>query len=102
MAEVCPKCGLPKAICVCKTIEQEQQRVRIRLETRRWGRATTVVEGLNGSKKELSDMASRLKAICACGGGAKDGVILLQGDHRQKVKEILCNLGFQPENVEVI
>lgn len=102
MAEICPTCGLPKAICVCETISREQQRVRIRLETRKWSRPTTIVEGLNGSKKDLTGLASKLKATCACGGGVKEGVIILQGDHRMKVKDYLPEFGVPSDNIEVI
>jgi len=38
MAEICPICGLPKDLCVCEEISKEQQRIRIRLETRKWGK----------------------------------------------------------------
>lgn len=102
MADICPRCGLPVSICVCTTISREQQRVRVKLESRKWGRIMTVIEGLDGSKKDLTDIASKLKAACACGGGLKNGVILLQGDHREKVREVLISLGVQPENIEVI
>ena len=102
MAEICPVCGLPKAICVCKTISREQQKVRIKFETRKYKRPTTIIEGLNGSKRDLNEIASKLKSACACGGGYKNGIIILQGDHRNKAKEILAELGIPEENIEVI
>ncbi|MEM4384496.1 MAG: hypothetical protein QXU44_10615, partial [Candidatus Caldarchaeum sp.] len=63
---------------------------------------TTVIEGLNGSKKDLQEIASKLKSTLACGGVVKDGVILLQGDHRDRVRKALVELGLSEENIEVI
>ncbi|MDJ0269910.1 MAG: translation initiation factor [Aigarchaeota archaeon] len=102
MGEICPTCGLPQSICVCGTISREQQRVKVRLETRKWNRPLTVIEGLNGTKKDLQEMASRLKTALACGGAVKDGLILLQGDHRDRVKDLLVSLGLSEENIEVL
>jgi translation initiation factor 1 len=47
MAEVCPTCGLPRDLCVCGEIGKEQQRIRIRLETRNFGKPTKFVDGIN-------------------------------------------------------
>jgi translation initiation factor 1 len=102
MAEICSTCGLPKSICVCSTISREQQRVKIKIERRKWNKPTTVIEGLDGTKKDLQEIASKLKGVLACGGVVKDGMILLQGDHRDKAKEILLQLGLSEENIEVI
>ncbi|MEM4281009.1 MAG: translation initiation factor [Candidatus Caldarchaeum sp.] len=102
MADICSTCGLPKSICVCGTISREQQRVKIKLERRKWNKPTTVIEGLNGTKKDLQEIASRLKTVLACGGVVKDGMILLQGDHRDKAKDALLQMGLSEENIEVI
>lgn len=101
MAEICPVCGLPKEICVCGTIIKEQQKVTIKLETRKWGRPTTVIEGVDEKNVDLGRLAQRLKTLCACGGTAKNSQILLQGDHREKTREVLVEQGFQEENIEV-
>ncbi|MCS7133380.1 MAG: stress response translation initiation inhibitor YciH [Candidatus Caldarchaeum sp.] len=89
-------------MCVCGTISREQQRVRIKLELRKWNKPTTVIEGLNGTKKDLQEIASKLKATLACGGVVKEGQILLQGDHRDRVRDALLDLGLSEENIEVI
>lgn len=102
MAEICPTCGLPKDLCVCGEIEKEQQRIRIRLETRKFGKPTTIVDGINDDKNtRLADIAQKLKGLCACGGTAKNGQIMLQGDHREKVRQYLIKLGYPEENIEV-
>ncbi|MEM1584035.1 MAG: translation initiation factor [Nitrososphaerota archaeon] len=102
MPEICPVCGLPKSICVCRTISREQQRIKVKLETRKWGRPVTIIEGLDGDRNELEQLAKKLKSICASGGTVKNGVILLQGDHRDKVKEVLLSIGHSEENIEVV
>ena len=100
MAEVCTTCGLPKDLCVCGEIEKEQQRIRIRLETRKFGRPTTVIDGIDEKTTDLSEIAHKLKAYCACGGTAKAGLIMLQGDHRDRVREFLIKIGYPAENIE--
>lgn len=101
MAEVCSTCGLPKDLCVCGTISMEQQLVKVRLETRKWGKPTTVIEGIDGKSVSLSDLAGKLKSYCACGGTAKDNQILLQGDHREKVRKMLVQYGFPETSIEI-
>jgi len=101
MAEICPTCGLPQDICVCEEISKEQQRIRVRLETRKWGKAVTIIDGINDKDADLSRLAQKLKTFCACGGTAKNNEILLQGDHRDKVRDYLIHLGYPEENVEI-
>lgn len=101
MTDICAVCGLPKDLCVCSEIEKEQQRIRVRLETRKWGREMTIIEGINSSRAELQKIAQKLKTLCACGGTAKNNQILLQGDHRKKAKELLVSLGFPESQIEV-
>jgi translation initiation factor 1 len=94
MSDICPKCGLPKEICVCEEIAREQQNITIAVDKRRYGKMMTVVDGLNPHDLDLDSLISNLKSICACGGTIKEGRIELQGDHRKKVKEALEKLGF--------
>lgn len=101
MAEICPTCGLPKDLCACGEIEKEQQRIRIRLETRKFGKATTIVDGIDYKNSNLAELAHKLKGICACGGSSKNCQILLQGDHREKVRDYLVKIGYPEENIEL-
>jgi len=101
MAEICTVCGLPKDLCVCGTISMEQQLIKVRLETRKWGKSLTVIEGIDTKSVDLGKIATKLKSLCACGGSAKDNKILLQGDHRDKVKQFLINFGFPISSIEV-
>ncbi|MBC8498473.1 stress response translation initiation inhibitor YciH [Candidatus Bathyarchaeota archaeon] len=101
MAEICPVCGLPKELCVCEEMSKEQQRIRIRIENKRWGKKYTIIDGIDSKDMKLNKLASQLKAKCACGGTAKNDQIMLQGDHRQVVREVLIGLGFPEENIEI-
>jgi translation initiation factor 1 len=100
MSEVCPNCGLPKELCVCESIAKESEKIRILEVKKRYGKISTVVQGLSkdvDSKGVLKELKTRL----ACGGTVKDGVIELQGRHRNKVKDILVRLGFKEDQIEV-
>ncbi len=101
MAEICPVCGLPKDLCVCEEMSKELQRIRIRVESRKWGKKYTVIDGIDSKEMKLNKLASTLKEKCACGGTAKNDQIMLQGDHREVVREVLIGLGFPSENIEV-
>lgn len=101
MAEICPVCGLPRDICVCREISKEQQRIRVRLEMRKWGRPVTIIDGIDEKDTDLGRLAQKLKTFCACGGTAKNSEILLQGDHREKVRSYLIQMGYPEENVEL-
>lgn len=101
MAEICPKCGLPKDICVCSTISREQQRIKVHLEMRRWKRPVTIIEGIDDKNIDIGRLAQKLKTLLACGGTSKRNQIMLQGDHRGRAKQLLSELGFPGENIEV-
>ena len=101
MAEICEVCGLPTDLCVCNEISKDQQRIRVRLEKRKWNKPVTVIEGLESKSVDLVRIAKQLKSFCACGGTAKNNQILLQGDHRDKITDRLISLGFSGTNIEV-
>ena len=92
---ICTSCGLPDEICVCEDIAIEQQEIRILVDTRRYGKQMTIVEGLDANAVDVHAIMSKLKSKCACGGAYKDGHIELQGDHRQKVQKILSDMGVE-------
>lgn len=101
MAEVCSRCGLPVDLCVCEELERDETRIVVRLEMRRFRKPTTIIDGLNPKRTDLEKVAKELKGRFACGGTAKDGYILLQGDHRDGVKDELVHLGFNGTSIEV-
>lgn len=100
MPEVCPNCGLPKDICVCETIAMEEQKIKVSTVAKRYGKLVTIIRGLSkdvDSKNILKEMKTRL----ACGGTIKEGGIELQGNHKERVLQILMKLGFKKEQIEV-
>ncbi|MEM5834373.1 MAG: stress response translation initiation inhibitor YciH [Candidatus Aenigmatarchaeota archaeon] len=99
MPEVCPKCGLPVELCVCKTIERETEKIRVFIERRRFDKPITIIEGIKENAKEIT---SHLKQKLACGGTFKKGHIELQGDHRAKIKELLVKLGYSEDLIEIM
>ncbi len=102
MALVCPVCGLPQELCVCGTISSEKELIKVRLELRRFRKPTTIIEGIDPKNNNLHDISKKLKTWCACGGSAKNGVIILQGDHRESMVEYLGKFGFPSESIEVL
>lgn len=98
---VCDKCGLPDDLCVCEEIVKESQRVRISLDKRRFGKFATIIDGIDDKGINLKELSSLLKAKCACGGTIKDRTIELQGDHKEKVREILETIGYSPDSIEL-
>ena len=101
MSEVCTKCGLPKELCVCETIAKESQKIQVYLEKKKFGKINTVIEGIDEKEIDFKELTKKLKTKFACGGTAKDGRIELQGDHKNKVKHILVEIGFASETIEV-
>jgi len=62
----------------------------------------TVIDGINDKDQDLGRLAQKMKTFCACGGTAKNGQIMLQGDQRGKSVEFLVQqLGYPQENIEV-
>ncbi|MBS3126168.1 translation initiation factor [Candidatus Woesearchaeota archaeon] len=101
MSEICTTCGLPKELCVCESIAKESQRIKVYLDKKKFNRIYTVVVGINDKEIDIKDLTKKLKNKFACGGTVKDGRIELQGDHKQKVKQQLVELGFGPETIDV-
>ena len=72
------------------------------METRKWKRPVTIIEGVDDKDFNIGDLMKKLKTMCACGGTRKSDKIILQGDHRGKAKELLSQLGFSDNNIEVV
>ena len=101
MSEICPKCGLVKELCVCETIAKESQLIKIFLERKKFRKFSTIIEGIDQKEINIRDLAKKLKEQFACGGTVKEGNIELQGDHKNKIKDILIKMGFSPDTIEV-
>ena len=98
--QMCTECGKPKASCVCgkKTAGTAKGDgiVRVGRETKgRKGAGVTVISGIPLAADELKMLAKELKSRCGGGGTVKDGIIEIQGDHRNLVLEELARRGFK-------
>ncbi len=97
---MCPACRQPIANCLCKTLAAQQKPagdgvVRVSRETAgRSGKAVTVVRGVPLQGEALAALGKRLRTFCGAGGTLKDGVLEVQGDHRDRVVEWLGKEGF--------
>ena len=71
------------------------QPLKIKLETKhRGGKTVTLIEGFIGKEEDLEALGKKIKAYCGTGGSAKDGAIIVQGDHREKVLQWLLKNGY--------
>ncbi|GAP94368.1 translation initiation factor [Leptolyngbya sp. NIES-2104] len=73
-----------------------QQNLRIQVSRKgRGGKTVSIVSGFQGKPETLSDLAKKLKAQCGTGGAVKEDAIEIQGDHAQKLLQILTGLGYK-------
>ena len=100
MSKVCPRCGLPKELCVCDDISRGQQRIKVKRDKRTYGKIVTLIDGFEGL--DIDKIAKQLKRKFACGGTSKNSQIVLQGDHLNKMKEELIKLGFPDDSIDVL
>jgi len=96
---MCPLCRQPKAACLCHALAQAVPQgdgvVRVSRETKgRGGKAVTLVRGLALDATALAALGKRLRTACGSGGTAKDGVLEVQGDHCERVIELLQKEGW--------
>lgn len=101
MVVICNTCGLPEDLCACGDLAKDSTKIIIRIETRRFRKKGTMIEGLDPKLNNLQGVAKELKNKYACGGTAKDGYIFLQGDHRETIKASLVKLGFSESSIEL-
>ncbi len=79
-----------------ESLSPSQQDLRVWLEkNHRGGKTATVIKGFVGSEDDLEALGKTIKTKCGTGGSAKDGEIIIQGDHRDKIMTILSQLGYK-------
>lgn len=94
---LCPNCGKPIDQCVCKSRKKNSDSdtpvIKIRRETKgRAGKTVTAIFGIVPNQQK--ELAAELKQRCGTGGTAKDGMIIIQGDHRARIKSYLEQKGY--------
>lgn len=78
-----------------ETLPASKQNLRVWLDRLKGGRVATVVRGFVGSQQELAELGKELKTKCGVGGTAKDGEIIIQGDHRDRIVDLLTRAGYR-------
>ena len=97
---LCPECGKPEKNCICRELKRKATPAgdgvaRVGRETKgRGGKCVTLVKGLCVTADTLEAVAKKLKQRCGCGGTVREGVIEIQGDHRETIVAELGKLGY--------
>ena len=95
---ICPKCQSSISACRCKRKRPEPKSeiksdgiIRIRREVKgRKGKTVTTITGFALDDKSLNLLSKQLKQYCGTGGSVKDGMVIIQGDHRDTIKSLLA------------
>lgn len=100
---ICPKCGKPETECICKkaaALPRGDGVVRVQRESKgRKGKTVTLITGLVLNEEAQRTLLSDLKRMCGAGGSLKDGVLEIQGDHRDALVDELKKRGFTVKKV---
>lgn len=80
---------------IVETLSPSKQRLIVKIDRRsRGGKQVTLIDGFIGTEEDLSELAKIIKNKCGVGGSSKDGQILIQGDFRDKIVELLKSKGY--------
>ncbi|MCO6456030.1 MAG: translation initiation factor [Pirellulaceae bacterium] len=96
----CERCGKLEAECQCPPppaprIPPGEQTARLATEKRKAGKLVTVIRGLPSQGNDLNELLAQLKAACGAGGTLKDEHLEIQGQHVERVRELLTKLGYR-------
>ena len=87
-------------LCVCEILDKQGvTKIKVYTTNKKFKKLVTIVEGID--KSQIDQTTKELKHKLACGGSAKEGVIILQGDHKKRVSGVLKQLGYMQESIEV-
>ena len=96
----CDRCGELEEVCECAPHAKPRtapasQTVRVQVEKRKRGKLMTVVRGLAAGENDLPGLLSQLKNLCGAGGTVKDDQLEIQGDHLERVRKVLAEIGYR-------
>ena len=95
-----PITGLPRELGITEALDKQgATKIKVYTTKKKFRKLVTIIEGID--KSQLQQTTKELKQKLACGGTAKEGVIILQGNHKRKVKDVLKRLGYPEDNIEV-
>jgi translation initiation factor 1 len=96
----CERCGKLEEACTCPPPPKvltppEKQTTRLAVEKRKKGKVVTVVRGLPAEENDLPGLLAQLKAACGAGGTIKDDELEIQGDHLERLRGLLGEVGYR-------
>jgi translation initiation factor 1 len=101
MGNICLQCGKIFKVCRCQSGSVDSRlssgkKIKVSRESKgRKGSGVTLISGLSLNETELKKLASSFKQLCGSGGAVKQGVIEIQGEHRDTLLKELTRLGYQ-------
>lgn len=96
----CNRCGELEADCQCPThlkslLPPEKQSAKVAVEKRKKGKLVTIVRGLSPKESDFAALLTQLQTACGAGGSIQDETLEVQGDHADRVRELLRGLGYR-------
>ncbi|MBR9678369.1 MAG: stress response translation initiation inhibitor YciH [Nanoarchaeota archaeon] len=103
MNTTCPKCGLPKELCICESISKEQTKIKVTTKRGKYRKLMTIVTGINPKEVDTKKLLKYLKKELACGGAEdkQENTLMIQGNHVNRMKKLLIEYGFPGDSIEV-
>lgn len=99
---VCERCGMLEEACTCPQlpvqkplVPPEKQTAKLSVERRRKGKIVTAIAGLSATGNDLPALLTRLKGACGAGGSLDGETLEIQGDHRERLRELLTEIGYR-------
>jgi translation initiation factor 1 len=96
----CERCHRLEEACICQPeppprIPPERQTARVATEKRKKGKWVTVIRGLPAEGNDLPALLTQLKTTCGAGGTLKEDQLEIQGEHLERIREVLTSLGYR-------
>ena len=92
-------CSMPRELCVCGSLIQDELQISIFNDRRKWGKVVTVMAFEGSSNVDLQDFLKKAKRKVASGGTVRGNEVELMGDHRFRLKKLLMDEGVPEENI---